>query len=71
MTNPEIRYLGDLQRLSLAPDDVLVLSVDQVLEDDTCIRLRQLLQSVIGEQHKCIVLTRGMRLSVLHSEVTA
>jgi len=64
---PEIRYLGDLQRIELAPDDVLVLSVDQVLDDAVLVDLRKRLQCVVGEQRKCIVLTRGMKLGVLHA----
>ena len=68
MTEPEIRYLGDIQRLILGPDDVLVLSVDQILEDQVLVELRKRLLSVVGEHVKCIVLSKGMRLGVLHAE---
>jgi hypothetical protein len=65
MSDPEIRYLGDMQRLALAPDDVLVLMCDEHLSDQEAIDLRKRLQGVFGAGRTCIVLSHGMKLGAI------
>lgn len=60
----EIRYLGDLQRLPLKSDDMLVLSVETCLSMDQRNHLRDYLEAVVPG-HKVIVLCDGMKLGVV------
>jgi len=61
---PEIRYLGDVQRLALAPGDIIVISIDQAISAQSVENLRrQGEQAVPG--HKCLVLGDGLKVGVL------
>lgn len=59
-----IRFLGDLQRVSVEPGDTLVLKVPQPLPDDVCARLSERIESLFPG-HKCIVLCDGLELGVI------
>jgi hypothetical protein len=65
--NPEIRYLGDVQKLSLNEGDILVLSSDQHLREETAERLRQHLEREIPG-HKVLILGEGLKLGVLSKD---
>lgn len=67
MSDPEIRYLGDVQRLQLGPDDLLVLTTDQHLSSAALDRIRAAVESTIPGQ-RVVVLTGGMKLGVLSKE---
>ena len=63
-----IRFLGDLQRLELKPGEVLVLTVDSLLDARTAERMRHNVQRAVarpGFLPDVLVLERGMKLGVL------
>lgn len=64
---PEIRYLGDLQRLSLKPGDRLVLTVKGQLSRAATERLSACLKERIPG-HEVIVLEEGMTLGAVGAE---
>lgn len=59
-----IRFLGDVQRLTLGPEDVLVLSVEHELTLSQADRLRAYLSDCLPGR-KCIVLSGDCKLGVL------
>ncbi len=63
--DPEIRYLGDVQRLALKPGDTLVLSIDQHLSDEIANRLSKELRQRLHGDFPVIVLSAGMKLGVI------
>ncbi len=62
--NEEIRYLGDLQKITLGPTDVLVLSVDEYLSQTQTASLIEGLRRV-APLNKAVVLQKGMKLGVV------
>lgn len=63
--DPEIRFLGDLQRLKIEPGDMFVLSIDDVLSHGMIKQIHEAWSEHLGGQHKLIVLGRGMRLGLV------
>lgn len=61
----EIRFLGDVQRLSLEPGDTLVFRTDQHLSDDQVAWMKEICH-VMGT--KVLVVEGGLQLGVLRSE---
>lgn len=64
----QIRYLGDLQRLELKPGEVLVLTVDEIIDERTAEMLRVYVQRAVsrpGFVPDVLVLERGLKLGVL------
>ncbi len=66
----EIRYLGDLQRLSLKPGDKLVLTVKGHISMEMAERLRESVKKHIGD-FPVIVLEDGMTLGAVSAEAEA
>ena len=67
MTDPEVRYLGDVQRLALKPGDTIVLQSDQEISDETAVRLRNYVEQFLPG-HKVLVLGDGLKIGVLVAE---
>lgn len=64
MTEPEIRYLGDVQRLVLNPGDKVVLTCDSPLAAESAENLlRQLRKYFPGNE--AFILADGMKIGVL------
>lgn len=61
---PEIRYLGDMQRLQPQPGDVYVLFHERLLSIGQSTRLRDYFQAVVPGS-KVIVLDGGMKLGLI------
>ena len=61
----EIRYLGDVQRLELAPNDVVVLMVERPITPEIAERLKEHLRDVLGNDRKYLVLSEGIKIGVL------
>jgi hypothetical protein len=65
--DPKIKYLGDVQRLSLQPSDWLVLSVDEAISSEMATRLRvQMEERFPG--NRVLILGKGMTLGVVTRE---
>lgn len=62
---PQVRYLGDVQRLALKAGDLLVLSVDTHLTDADAYRIRREMERIVGSAHRVIVLGRGMKIGAV------
>lgn len=62
---PRVRYLGDIQKLSLAPNDILVLSLDRPVPIELAMRLREMVRKVAGDDRKVMILEPGMKVGVL------
>jgi len=61
----EIRYLGDVQRLTFNEGDTLVLTLDQPISEELVLRLREQLQEILGKDRKYLILGEGMKIGVL------
>lgn len=57
--------LTAMQKVRLAPGDMLVLMTDRILPDDTCERLRDQLEKIFEGKNKCLVLGDGLKLAVI------
>ena len=66
-----IRFVGDMQRLKVEPGDVFVLNVDENISDELANRLKRDLQRVLGEDTKCLVLSKGLTLGVMAGAAVA
>lgn len=62
---PEINFLGDLTRLQLKPDDVLVLRTPHPLSSEHVARIREHFATVLGQDTKVLFLGPGFELGVL------
>lgn len=65
MEDQEIRYLGDVQRLTLKPGDTLVLSCAEPISDETAERLTQYLVAKFGPEQRVLVMGDGLKVGVL------
>lgn len=61
---PEIRFLGDVQKLSLESEDIVIISVPGHLSEDDRARIRADISMAIPD-NKVIVLTDGMKIGVM------
>lgn len=62
--NEQVLYMGELQKLSLAPDDILVISTERILSDQQ----REYLQHIFNKYaagRSVLVLDGGFKLGVL------
>lgn len=63
---PAIQYLGDVQKLSLGPNDWLVLRYDEVLSREQMEQLRAALEAVLpAGKGRVLVLDRAAKVGVL------
>jgi hypothetical protein len=68
MDTKTVEWLAEhLQTLQLKPDDILVLSTPNVINDDTAKRLKEAMLLNFPE-HKCIVLSHGLKLGVIRGQ---
>jgi len=63
----ELRFVGDVQKLHLAPGDALVITTERSLSSETANRLIASVQSKFPG-HKVIVMSDGLKLSVATCE---
>lgn len=63
--NSEIRYLGDLQRLDLKADDLLVVTCPAPLSVATAERIKGVVTNAVGKDVKVLVIEDGMRLGII------
>ncbi len=66
ISDPQVRYLGDLHRLELKLGDILVLSVDAHISQEMAARMQADFREVTDA--KVIVLGKGMKLGVISAE---
>lgn len=64
---PEINFLGDLARLQLQRDDVVVLRAPVALSDEQSNRVVTQLRNVLGQERHILILQPGYELGVLAS----
>lgn len=67
--DPEIRFLGDLQRLQPQRGDVFVLSVPGRVDRATAERIRQLWSETMGQEIELLVLDGDSKLGVIGPSV--
>lgn len=65
---PEIRYLGDVQRLRVEPGDVIVVSTEQRLSVDEARRIGQAIQRVLPEGQRVLILDAGTKIGVIGAD---
>jgi hypothetical protein len=65
--NPEIRFLGDVHRLSLKDGDALVISSSDYLSGEDCAVIRNVVSSRFPK-NEVIVLAGGLKLEVVGKE---
>jgi hypothetical protein len=72
---PEPTFLGDVQRLSLKPGDVVVMYADSGIDDDTAEKLKlglgAALEGWFGRKHGVMILTDGLKIGVIGAEPAA
>lgn len=66
---PEIRFVGDLQKLTIGPDDRFVLTLDGKLSCEMHERLQASWARFAGDDVKLLVLERGMKLGAINVKV--
>lgn len=69
MSEPEIKYLGDVQRLELKPGDKVVLTLPYRSTLEVVERIRALLVDKFPD-HEILVLEEGTKIGVI-SEASA
>lgn len=63
--SPQTRFLGDLVKVTLSPGDVCVLMCPDTISPEYAARMSETWRATIGDDVRCIVLDRGMKLGVL------
>ena len=64
----EVKFVGDLQRMSLHPDDILVLSLSSKVLPDQAEVLTRHIKRLIGTDNRVVILEDGMKLEVVTPE---
>ena len=59
-----IKYIGDLQRLTIKPGDIFVVQFEQTLNQEQRKRGREILEEEL-QGHKVIVLDGNAKISIL------
>lgn len=59
-----VRYLGDMQKLTFGPDDVLIMQSDEHIDSKVATQVRQLLEDKFPG-HRVLVLSKGWRVGVI------
>jgi hypothetical protein len=60
----QIRYLGDVRRLVLAPSDIIVISIDAAVSAQSAENIKRHVEKA-APGHKCLVLDNGLKIGVL------
>jgi hypothetical protein len=60
----DIRYLGEVQRLALAAEDIIVIRSVEALSETRVIGIKAFIENQFTG-HRCIVLDRGMEIGIL------
>lgn len=67
-----VTWIGDVQRLVMTPDDILVVSVDVMLNVDNTEKVKSAIGKILKDyghhEPKVIVIGKGMKLGVLAAE---
>ena len=64
MAEPEVRWLGDLQRVEARPGDVFVLKARGRISLEQREHIRDMWAEMMGPDVKCLVLDDGMDIGV-------
>jgi len=59
------KFLADMARVRLEPDDLLVLSVDEALSSENAAAIKENLRGIFGEGQRVLVLEGGVKLGVI------
>lgn len=70
MEDGNIRWLGDVQRLALKPDDIIVLTAEGHISSEVAKRIKEYAEQALPGR-KILVLSGGMKIGVLSPENTA
>jgi hypothetical protein len=68
--NQEIRYLGDVQKLTLGEGDIVVISVDDYLSQEAAEHIKRHVSGLL-DGRKVLVLGKGMKIGVLSEKDAA
>lgn len=60
----QISFLGEAQRLSLKPGDIVVVTCKDIISEEAAKRIHDHVRSAVGDDHKVLVLTGGLKLGV-------
>jgi hypothetical protein len=63
-----IRFIGDMQRLKLEPEDIVVLSLEHDVTKEMAERLREMVKAVVGADREVLILSGGIKIGVLAKE---
>lgn len=66
---PEIRFVGDLQKLHIGPDDRFVLTVDGRVTAEIHDRIQAVWAAFSGDGVKLLILDQGMKLGAINVKV--
>jgi hypothetical protein len=66
---PKIRFIGDLQHLTIGPDDRFVLTCEQRLSPETVKRIKAEWEKFAGDGVKLLVLDGGAKLGAINVKV--
>jgi hypothetical protein len=65
----ELRFTGDVQRLTLGPNDALVVTVDRPINRDQSEAIQAYCRKALGENTKVLVIDSSAQVQVM-SEAT-
>lgn len=63
-----IRFLGDVERLVLKPDDIVVLKTNVRLSAEQAGHIQAHCKTVLGEDRKILVISAGIEIGILAPE---
>lgn len=64
---PTINYLGDMQKLTLGPNDLIVITTEQMLSQETIRYLQEEVKKSIPNNN-CLVFAGGLKVGVIAHE---
>ena len=61
----EIRYLGDMQKAHLGPNDIGVITCSEKLSIQSMERIKERWERLMGHDHKLLILDGGLQFGVI------
>lgn len=69
MTDIEVRFVGEMERLEIGPGDRFVLTTDQPISQKDAARIQTAWATFAGEDVKLLILDQHMKLGAINVDV--
>lgn len=69
--NTELKLVGDMTKITVGPNDVLVVTLPKTLSTIAAEYIKEHIQSVFGPEQRVLILDSGAQIGVVSAELPA